>query len=92
MAVKSQSIPPLYLISEPIQLTIIEITVISYMAVMPSPIHVKISMPERFPVKIPAAREKTVPKISTANTFMPHKALTSTKRYGAIKSRLASFA
>ena len=35
---------------------------------MPSPIHVKISMPERFPVKIPAAREKTVPKISTANT------------------------
>lgn len=74
-----QSTPPLNLTREPIQLTIIEIIVISYIEVIPFPIQVNISIPDMFPVVIPAIRERIVPIISTVNTFIPHNAPANTK-------------
>ena len=66
----------------------IEITVISYIPITPSPTTVNISPNAIIPVATPTIKEITVPPISTTNTFTPTSAPTKTRIYGIICQKL----
>ena len=72
-------IPPYSFTSETIHATTIDITVISYIPVTPSPITLNIS---------DAASERIVPLISMINTLIPINAPTKTKTYGTTCHKL----
>ena len=64
------------------QATKMEITVISYIPVAPSPIEVKIWETFIAPVARPAITENVMPQMRTMKTLSPMSAVTSTRMYG----------
>ena len=76
------SIPPCSFTRATMAATIMEITVISYIPVIPSPIFWNISLTANAPVPTPTMRDSTVPVIRTMNTLMPMSAPIRTTRYG----------
>ena len=80
---KMNRIPPYSLTSDTIQATMIEITVISYIPVTPSPTTLKISDNPMLPVATPTIRDNAIPLIRTTNTLIPASAPTNTTRYGS---------
>ena len=62
--------------------TMMEITVMSYILVTPSPIFWNISPRAKAPVPTPTMAASTVPTISTTKTLIPIKAPIRTTRYG----------
>ena len=81
-------IPPYSFTSETIHATTIDITVISYIPVTPSPITLNISDAASVPVATPTISERIVPLISMINTLIPINAPTKTKTYGTTCHKL----
>jgi len=79
---KINSIPPYSFTKATIAATIMEITVMSYILVIPSPIFWNTSPMAKAPVPTPTIADKIVPAIKTTNTLIPTNAPINTTRYG----------
>ena len=64
------------------QATSMEMTVMSYIPVTPSPMEEKMAEGVRLPVQSPTSTDRTVPVIRTTNTLTPARAATRTSMYG----------
>ena len=76
----SHWIPPCSFTRAPIQATMMEMTVISYMAVTPSPMTANTWVQAKAPEATPTTRLRAAPSMRMTNTFTPMRAPTSTTR------------